>query len=169
MSFRSVLCLRAVAITILLVSQVRGNGEQVLWTNDRITPDQPFPAKICAVANLWPGYDLLLEEIGGGRLCVARLWHSMVPQYSILDLTVSQKRDAPTIGGVWIHLTPSIEIARFSWSMGVFPIGRRFEDDLLAQSLQYLAFRDTASAFRASSSMLAPWSNATPFPKAGKR
>ena len=153
----------ALALGVLFASQGQATGEQVLWVKDRITPDQPFPAKICAVSNLWPGYNLLLEEIGGNRLCVARIWLTQFPTYSILDPAAGQTRANPGAfesGRGWIYLSPSVEIEGFSWSMGVFQIGRRFEDDVLAQTLQNLARSQTELSFRVSRSLLTPWVSA---------
>ncbi|MGV3534174.1 MAG: hypothetical protein ACO1QR_17530 [Chthoniobacteraceae bacterium] len=109
-----------------------GQAEDEFWANDRLTPAQPFPGRVCAVANLWPGYNLLIEEIGGKRLCLVRVWAGHPLEYSVLDPAKGQTRDNPQAveaNGGWTYLSPAVEINRFSWSMGPFRIGKIFGDD----------------------------------------
>lgn len=107
-------------------------AEEKLWTDNKITPAQPFPGKICAVATLWPGYNLLIEEIGGRRVCLARVWIGEPIRYSVLDPDKGETKEDPKCFEAnkhWIYVLPGIDADRFSWSLGPWLIGRRFGDD----------------------------------------
>jgi hypothetical protein len=106
-------------------------AEDKFWSDNKITPAQPFPGRVCAVATLWPGYDLLIEEIGGPRVCLARVWVGHALEYTVLDPAKGETKEDPKCleaNGNWIYLSPAIEVDRFSWSMGSMFIGRIFGD-----------------------------------------
>jgi hypothetical protein len=107
-------------------------AEEKFWSDNKLTSAQPFPGRICAVATLWPGYDLLIEEIGGNRICLARVWIGHPLEYSVLDPAKGQTKEDPKCleaNKCWTYLSPAIDVDRFSWSIGAFRIGRIFGDD----------------------------------------
>src|SRR5688500_989101 len=98
-------------------------AEERFWADNKITSAQPFPGKVCAVAALWPGYNLLIEEIGGRRICLARVWLGHALEYSVLDRAKGETKEDPKCleaNGNWTYLSPAIAIDRFSWSIGSF-------------------------------------------------
>ena len=106
-------------------------AEDKLWSDNKLTPAQPFPGRVCAVASLWPGYDLLIEEIGGHRICLARVWIGHALEYSVLDPAKGETKEEPKCfeaTGSWTYISPAIDVDRFSWSIGPMSIGRIFGD-----------------------------------------
>ncbi|MDR3402510.1 MAG: hypothetical protein P4L99_08430 [Chthoniobacter sp.] len=106
-------------------------AEDQFWSDNKLTPAQPFPGRVCAVATLWPGYDLLIEEIGGQRVCLARVWIGHELEYAVLDPAKGESKENPKCfeaNGQWTYLSPAIDVDRFSWSMGSMFIGRIFGD-----------------------------------------
>src|SRR3954469_6237396 len=88
-------------------------AEDKFWSDNKLTPTQPFPGKVCAVATLWPGYDLLIEEIGGNRICLARVWIGHPLEYSILDPAKGETKKDPKVfeaGKGWTYLSPPIDV-----------------------------------------------------------
>jgi hypothetical protein len=128
---RLILCL------CLLVSFAAATlAEETFWSDNKITVDQPFPAKVRAVSLAWSGYDLLLEEIdGANRLCIARLYIGRPLEYKIVsesDAKTEMMKVAKLTGNAWTHLSPGIDVNRFSWSIGAWRLGGNFgEVDLL--------------------------------------
>ena len=118
-------------LLVLSFAETRADGE--LWSKNKLTPDQPFPAKVLAILPSWVGYHLLLEEIGGKqRLCVARVSETVGLEYRMLNETTRSVMKSLTVKDGWIYLTPSVDVNRFSWSIGAWKLGRIFrEDDLL--------------------------------------
>ncbi|WP_200274367.1 hypothetical protein [Luteolibacter pohnpeiensis] len=98
-----------------------------LWSEDRITPEQPFRAKVVAVQPGWGWDTIVLKEIGGDeRYCLATFGNP-IGDYQILrkeelDAEAMKKNGA-------IFLDPPVEIARFSWSIGIWRHGRVFGDE----------------------------------------
>lgn len=108
-------------------------AEQELWTGNKMTSDQPFPARVRAVSQSWVGYVLLLEEIGGERLCFAEV-NIMAPlTYTLVANPKQEAADEPKRKAAhWIYVSPAIDVDRFSWSIGPQRIGRIFgADDVL--------------------------------------
>ena len=124
-------------VLILLVMSAfcssRAQAEEKFWSGNKITPDQPFPAKVCAVATSWVGYHLLLMEIGGThRLCIARLWMTLPLDYTVLDTAKGETPEYPQRTEGWTYVTPGIDVNRFSWSIGIAKLGKVFgEEDML--------------------------------------
>ncbi|MEP6670895.1 MAG: hypothetical protein ABJF10_17180 [Chthoniobacter sp.] len=118
-------------------------AEDKLWSDNKLTPAQPFPGKVCAVATLWPGYDLLIEENGGPRVCLVRVWIPHPLEYSVLDPTKGETKENPKCleaNGNWTYLSPAIDVDRFSWSIGPMGIGRFFGDqDVLRKVIAFSA------------------------------
>src|SRR4051794_6054544 len=109
------------ALPLLSCTFAAHAGEN-LWENDKITADQPFPARVCAVSPSWVGYQLLLEELGPEhRLCIARLFMTMPLEYTLLDVAKGETPEWPerTEAG-WTYITPGVEVAHFSWSIGAY-------------------------------------------------
>ncbi len=114
-------------------------AENAIWNDNKLTPEQPFPAAVKAVASNWVGYHLLLEELGEKkRLCEARVHAMGHVSYSVfgenqeeLALHAEQKKKG------WIYLTPAVEVEGFSWSMGLCKLGRVFgKEDVLQKKLE---------------------------------
>lgn len=120
--------------TLLVASVFWGSSaihaDEKLWTDNKLTPAQPFPAKVCAVATSWVGYHLLLEEIGGThRLCIVRVWFTAPLEYIILDAAKGATPEWPQRTEGWTYITPGIDVNRFSWSIGIDKIGQCFGDE----------------------------------------
>ena len=115
-------------ILTILISSVMAHAEDSLWKDNKLTPAQPFPGRVLAVESSWGGYRLIIESIGEGdtTCCIAQVWPGGLPH---LDYKVIQKNDLPKPSVSTVYLDPSVEIDRFSWSMGPWKIGRIFADD----------------------------------------
>jgi hypothetical protein len=112
-------------------------ADEAFWSDNKITPGQPFPAKVCAVATSWVGYHLLLEELGGThRLCVARLWMTAPLEYIVLDTTKGETPEYPQRTEGWTYITPGIDVNRFSWSIGIAKLGKVFGDEDMLHKVQ---------------------------------
>lgn len=120
---------------IVLASLESRADESKIWLDNKLTEDQPFPARVLAVLPSWVGYHLLLEEINGKeRLCVAQAWITVGLRYRLLEEPKVTIKETLTLEEGWIYLDPSIELSRFSWSIGAHRLGRVFgKDDLLVQ------------------------------------
>ena len=112
------------------------SAEEKLWSDNKLTPDQPFPAKVCAIGDSWVGYDLLLEEIGTAhRQCIVRLWLTVPIGYTVLDTAKGETPEWPRWTGSWTYITPGVEVDRFSWSIGIYKLGRGFGDEDLLKRI----------------------------------
>jgi hypothetical protein len=110
-----------------------------IWNDNKLTPAQPFPAAVKAVLPSWVGYHLLLEEIGGtGRLCVVGVWETAPIEYVIVEDSKKElAAEAERKKAGWTYVSPSIEVNRFSWSLGPLRIGRIFgEEDILLKIIK---------------------------------
>jgi hypothetical protein len=109
------------------------------WQDNKLTPEQPFPAAVRAVLQEWPGYHLLLEEIGGsGRLCLAKVWMTEPLEYTVVQDTKAEiAAENERKKARWIYVSPAIEVSQFSWCLGPWNIGRKFgEEDLLRKAMK---------------------------------
>ena len=106
--------------------------EPKLWTDGKITPEQPFPGKVIGAIPSWGGAIVILREDGeNGRYCVANLIMSLFT-YRIVEAKNFDKKEWIQKGATFID--PRAEVERFSWSMGVHKIGRIFgEEDFVSQ------------------------------------
>jgi len=115
------------------------------WHDNRITPEQPFAARVVAYVPLWIGYSILLEEIADDnpRYCIAKLW-----AIDDLSYTIVEDRDAfrrvPDAHKA-VSLDPEVDVNDFHPQESIsFPIGReRGEDDFVAQ--QYAKWQKRAA------------------------
>jgi len=123
--------LRSFTILMVLISSVRSDE---LWSDDRITPEQPFRAKVVAVQPGWGWDTIVLKEIeGDGRYCLATFGNPL-GDYQIV---LKDKFDAKSMKQKGaIFLDPAIEVERFSWSIGIWRHGRIFGDDDAATKLR---------------------------------
>ena len=125
-----------------------------IWQNEKITPEQPFAAKIIAAGGIspWSGTThIYLQEIGGKkRFCLATIHLGHLPKkiigYEILkekpDFT---KNNSPFSSGHhysgWYNaclFTPSIPIDRFVWieCLQGWGVGKKFGDkDLIHKKI----------------------------------
>ena len=118
---------RSLAIPMLLISAFSDLRAEELWTDDRITPEQPFRAKVVAVQPGWGWDTIVLKEIDGdGRYCLAT-FGSPLGSYKIVSKGELDEKSMKRNGAVF--LDPPVEVARFSWSMGVWRHGRIFGDE----------------------------------------
>lgn len=142
--FRFPLACCLLTILVSAITSVAARAEPVkLWHGNRITPEQPFPARVIGVVPSWVGYTLLLEEITEKepRYCIAKLWAAHGLKYTVVmdkkafrDVHDSQKAT---------HLDPGVAVNDFSWSIGAFTIGRRFGDqDFVARQYPVWNKRD---------------------------
>lgn len=118
-----------------------GRADDNIWTGNRLTSAQPFPAAVRAVLPSWVGYHLLLEEIGGeGRLCVARVWLTAPLEYTIIADRAKEVAEEPERKKKgWTYVSPAIELDRFNWSIGPSTIGRRFGEEDILQKITKIA------------------------------
>lgn len=122
-----------VSILLALALPLVSAGDDQLWQNNKLTSAQPFSAKVLAVNVTWVGYNLLLESIGNGKKkhCIAQ-----VEMTRPLNYAGVKQAQLPKPGPEWQFLNPSVEVERFSWSMGVWRIGRIFgEEDCLKKAV----------------------------------
>ncbi len=120
-------------ILIIVAFSFSARAEDALWKDNKLTPAQPFPGRVMAVETSWIGYRLFIESSDekDKKYCIAQVWPGGTPH---LDYKVVQKKDLPQPNVNTIYLNPSIDVDRFSWSMGVVKIGRVFGDeDILKQ------------------------------------
>ncbi|HEY8961511.1 MAG TPA: hypothetical protein VIM57_04835 [Luteolibacter sp.] len=110
-------------------------AEEILWSGNKLTPAQPFPGKVLAVERSWVGYRLFIESLSetDKKYCVAKVWMSGgIP----LEYREIQASDLPQPSVTAIFLNPSIAVDGFSWSMGVWKIGKIFGgEDILHKVL----------------------------------
>ncbi len=105
--------------------------EAALWHDGRITPEQPFKAEVIGVIPGWGGDTVILKEIGeGGKYCMA---HLVMHHFVYRVISEKELEDVKAIGHA-TFISPGVEVQRFSWSMGVHELGRRFgEKDFVKQ------------------------------------
>ena len=118
-----------IPIVALLLSLTLSHGSvSQLWENDRLTQSQPFPGKVMAVESSWGGCRLLIESLGAGekKYCVAQIWPAGYPHLEYKEI---EQKDLKEFIDGFVHLSPSIDISRFSWSIGIWKIGKIFGDD----------------------------------------
>jgi hypothetical protein len=128
---------------ILASSCLRSVGEEArLWHDNKLTPEQPFPARVRAVWSGWEGCFLLLEEVGGaqGRLCIAKIRVNISVDYTVVqDVKAEENSVELRKKERWIYLSPGIEVKGFSWSIGAYTLGDRFGDeDILTKTVKYM-------------------------------
>jgi hypothetical protein len=123
--------LRSFIFLMVLISAVRADE---LWSDYRITPEQPFRAKVVAVQPGWGWDTIVLKEIEGeGRYCLATFGNPL-GDYQIVQKDDFDARSMKQKGAIF--LDPAIEVERFSWSMGIWRHGRIFGDDDAATKLR---------------------------------
>lgn len=117
-------------IPTIFAFSLMARAEDVLWKDNKLTPAQPFPGRVLAVESSWGGYRLVIESLGDGdkKYCIAQVWPGagVSPQLAYSEIL---KVDIPKPSVSTVFLNPSIEIDRFSWSMGPWKIGRVFGDE----------------------------------------
>jgi hypothetical protein len=104
-------------------------AEENFWTDNKLTPAQPFPGRVLAVESGWGGYRLFIQSIGEAdkKYCVAKVWPA--GGGSPLEYREIQASDLPEPSQKAVFLNPPIEVNQFSWSMGVWRIGKIFEGE----------------------------------------
>ena len=118
--------MRRLLISLIAFISFPALAEEKIWSDNKLTPTQPFPGKVLAVESSWAGYRLFIESIDDAdkKYCVAKVW-PMAP----LEYLAIQASDLPKPGVMAVFLNPSIEVDGFSWSMGVWKIGKIFGDE----------------------------------------
>lgn len=100
--------------------------EPRLWVNNKLTPEQPFPARVLAVSASWVGYTLLLEEITDKDmplLCVAEIGYLKI-KYSV-DL--ARENSINRMKHEQMHTTfleKPVAVSKFNWDCGVGNLGK---------------------------------------------
>lgn len=97
------------------------------WENNRLTHDQPFSARVIAVASSWVGYKLLLEEadVKSPRYCYVEIYRGGRLRYVLTD------KDESSDMATRDKIEPVL-VSDFSVEGGLFKLGRKFgEEDLL--------------------------------------
>lgn len=119
--------LRSLAFVTLLIPAVSSVRAEELWSEGRITPEQPFRARVMAVQPGWGWDTIVLKEIEGeGRYCLAT-FGSPHGDYKIIPKDQFDRKAMKQNGAIF--LDPPIDVERFSWSMGIWRHGRVFGDD----------------------------------------
>jgi hypothetical protein len=123
--------------------------EDPLWKDNKLIPEQPFPARVLGVFSGGEEVQLLLHEIGGtGRLCFAEVTPEKL-SIDVLNKDMSDvdkyRRQYPdsqasdyfahaTGFGLfgWTFVSPPVPVSEFNWHHGKLPIGSKVgESDLL--------------------------------------
>lgn len=130
-------------LLLLAISSIRSTGgETKLWSDNKLTSEQPFSARVRAIRIGWEGCSLLLEELGGSkhRLCIAEVRALQSIGYgTIKDTKAEEKAEEQRKKEGWTYLSPAIEVSGFSWSIGAHVLGARFgEDDILMKTAKRL-------------------------------
>lgn len=116
------------------VSAEESKSDSRLWVNNKLTPEQPFPARVVAVSASWVGYTLLLEEITDDEiplLCIAEVGYmgvkysvDLVGQHSVNRMKHEQMHTE--------FLKKPIAVSGFSWDKGIGKLGLKYgKDDAL--------------------------------------
>lgn len=125
--------IRILLFSVLFISSHILKASEPLWENNKLTSAQPFPGKVLAVESSWGGYRLFIESMDeSGKYCVAQVWPGgggAGLTYIELKKADLPKPDQPKPGVSVIFIDPPVEVSRFSWSMGVWKIGRIFGDE----------------------------------------
>ena len=100
--------------------------EVKFWHEGRITPEQPFKAKVIGIRHGWGWDTLILREEGEGRYCLATFGNPL-GEYKTVE--IKDFDQAAMIKSGAIFLTPGIEVSRFSWSMSIWKHGKIFGEE----------------------------------------
>ena len=113
-----------IAFIVLSLFSVSAQGEEELWSEGKITPEQPFKAEVIGVKPGWGWDTIILKEVGGtGRYCLAT-FGNLLGTYAIVEPDKFDRDRMIELGATF--LTPPVEVERFSWSMGVWKHGKIF-------------------------------------------
>ena len=118
-------CFLASVVITPLFANDETKIEESVWRNDKLTPEQPFPARVVAVSASWVGYVLLLEEITDRETpttCMATIGSQQIT-YS---LHLSRNRCVQQMEHPKMHtvfLDRPIAVTKFSWDKGVHKLG----------------------------------------------
>ena len=106
-----------------------------IWQGNKLTPGQPFPARVKAIGGSWVGYTLLVEEITDNkpvRCCLASVGYQQ-SSYRVLPSAEGRR----VMKHPHMHATffdPMVEVDRFRWDNGLYKIGHNFgKEDSLRQ------------------------------------
>ncbi|MFC5049134.1 hypothetical protein ACFPK9_00680 [Rubritalea spongiae] len=112
-----------VLLTFFLITFTSLQGED-LWINGRITPDQPFKAKVIGIQPGWGWDTIILQEIDGEkRYCLATFGNPN-GTYQIIAPNNFKKDSYIDKGATFLE--PSVDVSRFSWSMSIWKHGKIF-------------------------------------------
>lgn len=108
-------------------------AEEELWSEGKITPEQPFKAEVVGVRPGWGWDTIILKEVGGsGRYCLATFGNPF-RAYVILEPNNFDRDRMLELGTTF--LSPPVEVSRFSWSMSIWKHGKIFgEEDAARKS-----------------------------------
>ena len=103
---------------------VNAQAEEELWSEGKITPEQPFKAEVIGVKPGWGWDTIILKEVdGAGRYCLAT-FGNLLGTYAIVEPDKFDRDKMIELGATF--LMPPVEVERFSWSMGIWKHGRIF-------------------------------------------
>jgi hypothetical protein len=158
--------LRSLAFLALLIPPDSDLQAEELWSEGRITPEQPFQAKVVAVQPGWGWDTIILKEIdGSGRYCLAT-FGSPLGDYKIVQKERFDENALKRNGAIFID--PPVEVERFSWSMGSWRHGRLFGDDDAATKNRTKTGEQAGAGQPATGSESKSEGSDTPQPKAEK-
>ncbi|HEX5790459.1 MAG TPA: hypothetical protein VFY13_04860 [Luteolibacter sp.] len=114
-----------------------------LWQGNRLTPDQPFPARVIGVAASWVGYQLLLEELDAES---PRYCYVHVAATGALRYRQASKEQALQLAH-WEEETTPLPVSEFSIDNKLHQLGERFgANDLLRRAAAMTAREKQAQA-----------------------
>ena len=103
------------------------------WQNNRLTSEQPFPARVVGVAQSWVGYQLLLEEVDKDP---PRYCYVFVSQTRPLQYIETTKEDSAKIAQ-WRMEVPGVLVSDFNIDGKMFKLGSKFgREDLLRSAIE---------------------------------
>ena len=100
--------------------------ELILWDKGKITPSQPFKAKVIGVQPGWGWDTIILREKGKGRYCLVTFGN---PSGAYTVIKAEDFDQAEMIKAGATFLNPGVEVDRFSWSIGIWKHGKVFGDE----------------------------------------
>ena len=116
-----------------------------IWQGNKLTPEQPFPARVKAISGSWVGYTLLLEEITEekpGRACLAVIGYQQIAYHEYAPPECLKRMKHSRMHATFFD-APA-EVNRFRWDNGLYKLGHvAGREDSLRQ--WYLALNQGAA------------------------
>ena len=151
----TILFLFLIGINIFAAEQSLNQELAKIWQNEKITPEQPFTAKIIAAGGMspWSGVThIYLQEIGGKqRFCLATIYYGVRSDKKVIDYEILKEKpdftmkNSPFSSGHHYSgsynaclFTPAVPIDKFVWieCLQGCGVGKKFGDkDLIHKQI----------------------------------